>query len=179
MPWYLVEAHHGPGHQSNTSEIYWSDKALDKKGKEDLWDRVFKDGNREYDWPIGNVYRIKGITQHYRDSLISNLEDKIARATSEIVRLKGAKIIEHSPIGVKPHRLCVCGKMLFTCERCGKELCYSFKSNKRESCYQWCAACNICGDSEVHSWDYKHPPVKCTKCGVEHPSEKWWAKNRK
>lgn len=166
MPWYLVEASHGPGHQSHTSKMCWSDSNLDKKGLGELWDSVFD--KYDYDWPIGNCIKLKGLTENRIAYLRKSYCSRIEACSKMLDVLENTLVIPHSII---KNRVCSCGERCYTCTRCGKTLCYAFPIR-----YGWCPDCQLCQGGE-HEWS-KKPPIVCVKCGVEHPFEKNWKRHR-
>lgn len=91
MPWYRIFASHGPGHQSSSEHYRWFDKELDEQGRKDAWDEIF--ANERYDWPIGNVDKVKGLPAHILDGKLSNCRSEIEHAKKMIDVLQNTAII--------------------------------------------------------------------------------------
>lgn len=168
MPWYLVYAHHGGGHQSKTVEFRWSSVELDEEELKWMWESIF-DGY-EFDGPIGACIRLDGLTEDQRESKRREYVGERRNAVQMLRVVKETAVIEHMPID-ESGKICSCGERRYLCSRCGKDLCYKCQPD-----WGWCPDCMSCGDGE-HEWR-SSTPVVCVKCGVEHPFERYWARQR-
>ena len=168
MPWYLVEASHGPGHQSHTSKFRWSEFVLVEDETRELWNDIF--GRHEYDWPIGSCFKLEGLAENLKGRMQVRQQEKIDQATKMLKILADTPVIAHEIIDTQK-KLCSCGRRCYTCSRCGTVLCYTFPPDA-----SWCPDCQSCQGGK-HEWT-KEPPIVCTKCGVEHPFEKDWKRHR-
>ena len=166
MPWYLVEASHGPGHQSHTSEMRWLEHELSDKEQRELWDDVFEG----HDWPVGTVIKLVGLTQENQKRMKLLHQYKIEYAQQMLNVLNETPIIPHTLVKGKEN-LCVCGERTYICTRCCQVFCYGFIPDNG-----WCPDCSKCGEGK-HDWS-KKPPIVCMECGVEHPYEKNWRRHR-
>jgi hypothetical protein len=168
MPWYLVYARHGPGHQSMTSEVKWSEDELSDEVRKSLWEDVF--GNCQYDWPVGDCIKLNGLPADVRKRMLEECRLEIADAFKRQIDLVGTPIIPHEPID-KESMVCVCGSHCYKCSKCGNIYCYTTQPD-----FHWCPDCMACQGGK-HEWSEK-APIVCIKCGIEHPMEKHWAKQR-
>lgn len=94
MPWYYCFANHGPGHQSNTEHVKYSDKELSRSEKEDLFDDLFGC----YDWPIGQIRKVKSLTRTEKEDLEQVYKGRLREAQ------KMLKVLETTEVqaGLRP-----------------------------------------------------------------------------
>lgn len=76
MPWYKVEARHGPGHQSRTVYYVWQDHELSEDEKKELFEESFSD----LDWPVGDVFMIKKLPKEVYIEKLHHYESSIKAA---------------------------------------------------------------------------------------------------
>lgn len=169
MPWYLVYAHHGPGHAMSTSLTIWSETVLNTAEKNDLWADTFNIYGC-FDQPRGKVYELDGLTANLKVTKTIEGRNKIIRAENILNVLNNTITIGHFIID-KEYKLCSCGNKIYICARCNKEICWHFSAQ-----YGWCPACQKCGE-RTHAWS-KTAPITCLECNIEHPFEKNWAIHR-
>lgn len=127
MPWYVIQANHGPGHQSSSHEIIWQEVELNDEEEEELWLSEFDTGN--YDNAYGNTWKIPGLPEEEVERLLKYYESKIKNAEHMKNVLLNTKPIQHK---FHSKHVCDCGESMRTCGECGKWVCYSDPNDKLE-----------------------------------------------
>lgn len=96
MPWYYCYASHGPGHQSSSERIEYSDQKLSREEKEYLFNDLFG----ECDYPIGDIRLVNSLTRAEWDHMKNTYETRIRFGQ------KMLKVLEKTPVqgGLRPRQ---------------------------------------------------------------------------
>jgi hypothetical protein len=90
MPWYLIYANHGPGHQSRReSYLYFENPLKTRDQKKEIWECEM---GTLYD-PIGDVKEVAGLPAHMLKGRIAASKEAIAYHTRMLGILASTKTI--------------------------------------------------------------------------------------
>lgn len=90
MPWYLIYANHGPGHQSRSESYRYFEKPLKTRDeKRGVWEEEM---GTLYD-PIGKVIAVDGLPAHVLDAKMVNAQSSIAHYTKMLTVLANTRPI--------------------------------------------------------------------------------------
>lgn len=83
VPWYKLDARHGPGHQTRTVEYFWRDISLSVVGKNALMNTFL-----EHENPVGTVSLVRKLPNHIRVQKIREYRSRRSYATKMLRMLE-------------------------------------------------------------------------------------------
>lgn len=138
MPWYKLEADHGPGHQSRTVKYVWRDEPMSMTEERDAFEDAFDDLN----WPIGEVVKLGRLPKEVHPEMVERYERQ-GREASRML-----KILVDTPIE----------------ENWECQWCHLPKIKSQWSRDQFCVACS----EQIKLKPETHPRRFCRDCCSKH-----------